>query len=258
LHALRCRWSELAIFVLGLAVGGCGGGLPRAADPGAATPGIVELGAALPSSGWTARGDIDWLVDGRRGHGRVRMLLADSERVRVDIQPRGALGLGGGHAVLWVDREQVLWQEGSEPPRAVDADAIFAPILGGRATGADLQLLLLGVARLPARWPAPPWEVASGGDPGLMANLPDGASERATIAGPPLVLTRLERRDRDGEVQFRARFSDFAPVLQVEVARQLDLEAPGQDNKLQIQWQTIDQGAVSAAELGWPEAASIE
>jgi hypothetical protein len=244
-------------FVLFL-LAGCAGELPRPADPAAATTSILELGAALPSAGWTGRGKIDWLIDGRRGHGRVRMLLADSERVRVDIEPRGAFGLGGGRATLWADGTQVLWAEGNEPPRLVDADAIFAPILGGRATGTDLALLLLGLARLGARWPPPPWQVAPGEEPALVATLAEGAAERAMIAGPPLVLTSLERRDSKGKLQFRARFSDFELTQEAKLARQLDLEAPGQGNKLQVQWEAIDRGEVTGAELGWPAGAAMQ
>ena len=256
LPAIRGRIG--AEFVLLFLLAGCGGGMPRPTDPAALTPGILELGVALPSAGWTGRGKIDWLIDGRRGHGRVRMLLADSERVRVDIEPRGALGLGGGRATLWADRDQVLWAEGNEPPRLVDADAIFAPILGGRATGSDLALLLLGLSRLGARWPPPPWEVVPGEEPALVATLPEGAAERAMIAGPPLVLTQLERRDSKGKLQFRARFSDFEPAAEAQLAHQLDLEAPGQGNKIQVKWEGIDRGEVTIAELGWPEGAAMQ
>jgi hypothetical protein len=185
------------------------------------------------------------------------MLLADSERVRVDIEPRGAFGLWGGRATLWADRAQVLWAEGNDPPRLVDADAIFAPILGGRATGNDLALLLLGLARLGARWPPPPWAVAPGEEPALVASLPDGAAERAMIAGPPLVLTSLERRDSKGKLQFRARFSDFEPSQAAKLARQLDLEAPGQGNKIQVKWEGIERAEVTGAELGWPAGAAM-
>jgi hypothetical protein len=167
----------------------------------------------------------------------------------------GAFGLLGSRAILWVDAEAAYWQEGVGEPTRVKADAILAPVLGGAVGVPDLELLLFGLARLRSRWPAgTAVEVrGGGGDRALVAHLPDGAREEATVGDDPPVLKKLERRDAAGRTLLVARFDRIREVDGIPVPGRVELKAPPLGNRVLLEWTTQAADRVWPAEaLAWP------
>jgi hypothetical protein len=141
----------------------------------------------------------------------------------------------------------------------VSADEIFAPILGERATGVDLELLLLGLSGLGSRWPPPPWTSAPDGKGlGFQATFPGGSMEEARIEGDPPLMTRLARRTAGGKVLFRARFERYREVAHTRVVGRVEVEAPAKGNTLRVDWEQVARDGVSPADLAWPEESSVQ
>ena len=248
------RRAALAVAAI-LATARCAPAPP--VDPSAFFSAAAEPGEARIDSlrTWMASGRMDADIDGRRGLGRMRVLYARPERVRADIELGGAFGLLGSRAILWVDAEAAYWQEGANEPVRVAADEILAPVLGGAVGVRDLELLLFGLARLRARWPAGTRiEVrADGGDVMVRALLPGGMIEEATVSGRPPALRRLERRDAGGRTVLVARFDRMREIGGVLAPARVELKAPVAGNRLLLEWsiQKADQDLPEDAR-DWP------
>ncbi len=251
------RRQPAALGPIGFALLLAGCAPPQPVDPAAFFAAAVAPGEARLDSlaAWRASGRIEAQVDRRRGAGRMRIIHLSPHRLRADIDLGGAFGLLGSRAVLWVDETGLIWQEGSAPPAAVDADAVFAPVLGGAAGVADLEVLLFGLPRLRARWPDETTvEVrASGGNDVVTAVFPDGASEEATVGGSPRALRRLERRDASGRTVLLARFERLTVVGGVATPRHLEIRAPVAGNWIRIDWSRLEANPELPPEgLAWP------
>jgi hypothetical protein len=236
--------------------------VPRCAPPPPIDAAAFFSSALLPGetrvdslASWLVSGRIDVQIDGRRGAGRMRVIYARPERVRADLELGGAFGLLGSRAVFWVDANEAYWQEGAGAPVRVTADEILAPVLGGQVGVLDLEVLLFGLARLRARWPADSViEVRGrGGEDVVTALFPGGVREEATVSGNPRALRRLERRDPEGKTIFVARFDRIRGVEGVLAAARLELRAPVAGNWLRIDWSTQRADPELPAEtLAWP------
>ena len=230
---------------------------PPPVDPAAFLSATAAPGEARVDSlrTWLASGRMDADIDGRRGLGRMRLLYSRPERVRADIELGGAFGLLGSRAVLWVDEEAAFWQEGAGEPVRVAADEVLAPVLGGEVGVRDLEVLLFGLARLRARWPAgTEVEVRGDGNDGVViAFLPGGQIEEAIVSGDPPALRRLERRDAGGRTILVARFDRLHEVEGVLVPARVELKAPAAGNRLLLEWsfQKADQDLPEDAR-DWP------
>jgi hypothetical protein len=253
----------ILILILGLVLGlllglGCAGSPPpRPVDPAATLARAIEAEEADrgQEAAWLARGRIQWEVEGYRGRGRLRF-LSSAGRVRVDLQPSGAFGLGPGSATLWADSADMVWREGGSEPGDAAESRLFTPILGESATARELDLLVFGLGRLPDRWPNPPREALVDGDEvRLTAVLADGVEEEIWIRGEPPVLVRLEQRDQKGNLRFRATFDRHQAANGLRVARLLRLEAPRQGDRLRVDWDEVAPADAASLEgLTRPEA----
>jgi hypothetical protein len=194
-----------------------------------------------PGGAWLARGRIQWEVEGYRGRGRLRF-LSSAGRVRLDLQPAGAFGLGPGNATLWADSTGMVWHEGGEggPNPTATESRLFTPVLGEAATARELDLMVFGLGRLSQRWLGSPSEAAVEGDETRFTMpLPDGIVERIWIRGEPPVLVRLEQHDPAGKLRLRATFDRHQAANGLLVARLLRLEAPRQGDHLRVDWDEV-------------------
>jgi hypothetical protein len=238
--------------VLGLTLG-CAP--PTPVDPAAfAEVAVAPAGRRLDAlAGWLAAGRVEAELDGRRGMGRLRMLRLGPRRVRADLELSGAFGLLGSRSILWADGARILWQEGAEPPVRVDADELFSPVLGGPAGGSDLELLLFGLPVLWGRWPTGVTVERKGESHTLRATLAGGATEEAVVAGDPLVLRRLERRDGTGRVVMVARFDRHRTVGGLEAATRIEVRSPSSGNRLRIDWSRVEADPeLRPSDSAWP------
>ncbi len=257
---LRGLIPLLAAVAVGL---GCAGSPPpRPVDPAATFAHVVRGDRHDPTreGAWLARGRIQWEVEGYRGRGRLRF-LSSAGRVRVDLQPAGAFGLGPGNATLWADSAGMVWREGgADPGEDATESRLFTPILGETATARELDLLVFGLGRLPERWPSPPGQATVDGDETrFTAVLADGVVEEVWIQGEPPVLVRLEQRDPEGKLRFRAMFDRHEEANGLRVARVLRLEAPRQGDRLRVDWDEVapaDPGTLEALARPAPGAGS--
>ena len=243
---LQRKYRGLIVFLAALGAGlGCAGSPPpRPVDPAETYARVTGAGDhdPAPAGAWLARGRIQWEVEGYRGRGRLRF-LSSGGRVRVDLQPAGAFGLGPGNATLWADSTGMVWHEGGEGgPDSADAteSRLFTPILGETATARELDLLVFGLGRLSKRWPGSPSEAAVEGDETRFTMpLADGIVEQIWIQGEPPVLVRLEQRDPAGNLRLRATFDRYQAANGLPVARLLRLEAPRQGDHLRVDWDEV-------------------
>jgi hypothetical protein len=242
-----------ALLALGAACGP-----PPPVEPDAFVSTALAPAAARADSleSFLASGRVEAEVGGRRGRGRLRVVAVAPHRLRVDLELSGAFGLFGARAVLWAGPEGMVWQEGNEPPRPVEADALFAPVLGRGVGVRDLELILFGLAALRDRWPGAPAVRRDGRVYALEAGLPGGETERAAVGGDPPVLRRLTRRSADGKVVMAARFDRHRGVGGLPVAARIEVRAPVEGNWLRIDWRRLERDWPGAAEaLAWPVVA---
>lgn len=236
-------------------VPGCAPRVSVPVDPGAfATAAVAPAAARAESLGsWVATGKIEAQLDGRRGRGRLRVVFLAPHRLRADFEFSGVFGLFGARSVLWAGDEGLWWQEGARPPAPVDADALFAPVLGYPAGVRELEFLLFGLPALWKRWPELPQIREEDDGYALTARLADGSIELAQVAGHPPVLRRLERRDPEGRVTMVARFDRHRVVAGLPVALRIEVRAPRGGNRLRIDWRDFEpEWAGAAAALAWP------
>lgn len=244
-------------FLLALVIMSCAPRTSVPVDPAAFFGTAVDPWTAQVHSlrSWLASGRLQCRLEGREGRGRLRVIHVAPHRLRADIEISGFFGLFGARSVLWAGEEGLVWQEGSGRPQRVDADSLFAPVLGPGAGVPELELLLFGLPVLWERWPEGGAAIRrEGKDYILTALLPDGSREWAWVGGSPLVLRRLERRDSRGEVKMAARFDRHRLVGGLLVAGRLEIRAPDRGNRLKIDWGRLEPDWPQATEaLGWPE-----